>query len=412
MLDRKRARGKDDRSDADPAPRRGEADEELDQLDALHQAIAELGQDPNGTGIILSRWESHDNRSGYAYLATIDAAGFDADTVAHYGPGRYRVQIHRGGRFVRTLNFLVGGPARSTLSPSAAAAAPESGGLLEKILLPMLLKSMDTNATIVAAALGGRGGGSSIADLVAVLREAREGANAGQLPAATAVEMLKTGIDLAGQIGEGAPRSEGGGLGDIALRAMPLLERLLTAPPAPARAAAPAANPPARAAQLPAPAAPAAPAQPAVSEPPLMTIARQWVPRMLKEIGIGRSGYTWGSYVAEGVPAEFHPHLAMIAKADPAQRLDLLAEIDPKIREHAEWVNDAAEGIRDTLEPPELESPDDEDQEHTDDADRSSEPAGESAAGGAGNNGDGAHDGGSHPKRSRRANREGLRAEH
>lgn len=314
----------------------GDLSQALDQFphDAAKIRVYKWGRVQGAAGL----------EEGWLRCATFPAAEFDADAlVARWGAGNYRFQcIGPDGRTVRHLKqaYAAPAPAPSTgpiqqpvPSPVTGAGAASSDRF-EAFLLAMLQNQQQLLLTVL-----GRPAGSSdvkVSDVISAFREGRSMAPAA--PASeTLLEALRIGVEVAGP-GNAAPGGEGSMLETIAGRVLGLLDKAMTAP-APAQPPQPVAAGPPR---------PPAPA-PTVAADPLLTLARQYAPRLLAEAEKGRDGLTWGAFVAERVPEAWLPVLARLARATAADRMRVLAGVDPRLAAHAEWIEDAAEGIRDVL---------------------------------------------------------------
>ncbi len=394
------------------------ASTESDSFDAMADALAQLGEDVRGY-ILVEKVGTEGNVQDWAYCGRYGVGHFDIEAIrARHGAGRFRARFVRSnGKTFRTVHFLVA-PCVASLGPPAAAASPATED--RSLLTQLILKGQEQTTAILTAmigAFGGRGsGGVDGADLIAAVKEGREGASGGN----NTLEAIRLGMELSGR-GGGVEQDP---LVALAGPAMNLLSQALNRT-APARAAAPAALPAG------APAVPSARPQrmlaepatthrvepggtsPAGAEAPPLTppaptstldappelagfigLAQAWLPTMLKEAASGRDGYTWGRYTAERVKGAFHPHLLMLADATPAERMALLTQLEPRFAAYADWLDAAAAGIHDEL----LGEKEDEDLEDEDvDAGTSERPADGPAVGRGGRNGDGAHDGGAHP---------------
>jgi hypothetical protein len=390
-----------------------------DETSAIAEALAQLGADERAY-ILVHKADAAAATKGWAYCARYQVGHFDLDAVRdQFGAGRYKAVIVRSnGKHFRQIEFLIAAPAFSLAAPAtpavhlqghqAAGAAPSS--LIEQLIL----KSMEGTQTMLAAmvtALVGGGGGVKGADLVAAFREGRE-ATGGQN---STIEAIKLGVELGGS----GPAGEMDPLLAVAGPLMGLLQQALNRPqgitarpaqhvlpgrtstPAPTHSAPPLTPP----APINTPAAGKDSAAAAAGVPgPFIALARQWLPVMLKEARSGRDGYTWGHYMAERVKEAFRPHLEMLAEADAAERMQLLTSFEPSFAEHADWVDEAAEGILDVLKPQ-----DDDNADEDLHADPGSTSADGPAGGGASGDGNGTHDAGPHPAPGSVADREGAR---
>lgn len=401
-----------------------EPDKDLQQdpLELFDHVLAQLGESDAQGFVRIYRMGAQANIADWEYLARVPISTWNLDAVAQtYKGGRYRLDLcDRAGRIIKQVKFHIAGPAAVSapdpFQPQShqAPTTPTPHDGRRDLLETMLIKSMETQGTILAALVSNLAGGNGVkvSDLVAVFKEGREASSVQALPHQAAIDLVKTGIELA-QDGAGGASDAGGGdpFSGMASRALGVIEALLRqrsitpAPPAPSG------NPsviharpaPARAELLPATAtassgaAPGPPsgvspsaAQPAAQplEASLMSLARAFVPKILKEATRGHDGYTWGCYIAERVPATWKQHLTMLANAESAARIEMLAGVDPRLREHRDFIDDAAEGIRAVFLGPDDAGPYDDDEGEGDD-DSHHAPAAEPAGGGAGDNGDG-----------------------
>lgn len=378
--------------------------------DELTLALDQFGQVPQVEVYVYKRAP---DGTGWLRCGKYAANELNVDGIpVRFGVGTYAFRFKgpdSNGRLVWLKHVTESFAAElSAPAPSPGVAAPTATGgpdFFERVMLPLFLKQMDTNATILAAAVGAKGGGGvDLAGVGALLREAREAARVEQLPADTAIDLLTKGMELAA--GREAPAPESSSLLSLAAGVLPLLKPIFEGRPA---------------VPVPAGPRPAAPAPPVAipeaasagaSDPPLVQLAKRWIPRMMEEAAAGRDGFTWGKFMAERMPADWGPHLLTFAKAPSADRIAMLAGIEPRIASCAEWLDECAEGIVEALEPAEGDE---------DDASSNRGPAVESerlpegsgaAPGRGGNHGNGAGDGGDHPPVSRRSSREGQRAAH
>ena len=391
-----------------------------DEFDPIADALSQLGSD-NGAYILIHKAETHQSKSGWAYCARYDLGAFNIDDVRdRHGAGSYRAVFCRSnGKCFRQIQFLIAAPA-VTAAPVASLGPVQGhhavGAAPPSILEQLVISSIEgTNKMLVAlvSALAGGGGGVKGADLIAAFREGREGGGGSKSGLSEAIEAMRFGAELSGG---GSPAGEADPLLSVAGPLMGLLEKMLNRPavnPPAASTALPGRTQPTPAAgSLPGRTAPASSAPPAphstlVPPPvndaePFLRLARAWLPQMLKEAVSGREGYTWGLFMAQRVKPAFKPHLEMLAAAEPADRLQLLISLEPAFADHAEWVEDVAEGILDALHPE-----DDTDEEP--DADPATNLPDGAAIGGGRSDGDGAHDAAAHPLASGLADREGTR---
>lgn len=384
-------------------------------IDPIRDALSQLGSD-GGAYVLVRKLEEQGSTRGWAYCARFQLSSFDIDAVRdQFKGGTYRAAFTRSnGKCFKQVTFMI---AASTPSAAPAAAQPltqghqVAGAAPSSLLEALVLKSFEGTQTLLAAmmtAIAGGGGGVKGADLIAAFREGRE-AIGGKSGLAETMEAIRMGAELGG----GASAAESDPLLAVAGPLMSLLERMLIRPAAAAaRPAQPTlvpgrtSPPPIKSAVTQTPPAPSSIPAPPDAEP-FMKLARAWLPVMLKEAATGRDGYTWGHYMAERVKPAFHPHLEMLAGAEPAERMQLLTSLEPAFAQHAEWVDEAAEGILDVLHP---EDEDSENLEETD-AHPGSDVTDGSALGRGGRNGDGSRDAVDHPSAGGPSVGEGSRSE-
>ncbi len=408
--------------DAEEARLERERIEEEGGAGALQLALEQLGEsEPNGT-ILVHKMSTIGAQTDWAYLARVSVAAFDIEAIARqYGPGRYKFQfMNARGRNVRLIQFLIGGPAATPppSHPLPAPPAPERRDLLEQFLV----STMDANTKLMAAivsAVMGKGSGDALkaTDLLEALKVGKSLSSEGS-SVDDVLRLIQTGISL-GQGGTVASAEDGdGNLAGLAGKAMSVIEAWLRRTPAPAgtSAAAPTssvtapATRPALAPAAPAAASAAASATDAgdarAGEATVMKLAQSFVPRLLREAEAGRRGWVFGAWVADHAAVAWKPHLLTIAKADELERMAMLTAIDARLAPHREFIDDAADGILDVLEP--VEGDDDADRQPAPD-DLATVGADTPAAGGAGDAGDGGDDGAADQGTRSRTPREGRR---
>ena len=374
-----------------------------DPIDPIREALAQLGSD-GGAYVLVHKLEQQGSVRDWAYCVRFQVGSFDIDAIRdQFKGGTYRAKfIRSNGKCFKQATFLIAASAPSAApAPSHASTQGHQvvGAAPSSLVEQLVLKSFEQTGTLLAAivtAIAGGGGGIKGADLIAAVREGREGATGGKSGLAETMEAIRMGAELGG----GATAADNDPLLAVAGPLMSLLERMLSRPagatsrpsqpilvpgrtsPAPlARPAAPETTP-AHSSTL---------APPPVDAEPFLKLARAYLPMMLREAVSKRDGYTWGRYMTERTKPAFRPHLEMLAAAEPAERMSLLTSLEPAFAQHAEWVEEAAEGILDVLHP------EDETTEEETDANPGSNLTDGSADGGGGRNGDSARDAADHP---------------
>ena len=310
---------------------------------------AALEQFPEGAARIrIYKWGRGQGAAGmeegWLRCVTVPAGDFDADQIpARWGAGAFRFQvIGSDGRTVKHFRQSFAAPA---VLPSAADQQPRIGpvapaGAVTDSMQAFMLQMFANQQQLLLAVLGRPAASSDVkvGDVLSAFREGRSMA-----PAAPShegiIEALRLGVEVAGERGGGSGGDNGGGgsmLENIAGRVLGILDRAMTAP-------APAAlnNPPAR--------PPVAEAQPAPAGDPLLAVARQYAPLLIAEATKGRDAFTWGSFVGERIPDAWMPVLKKLVDATPAERIRVLSSVDPRLAQHADWIETAAEGIRDAF---------------------------------------------------------------
>lgn len=327
-------------------------DLDLEDDDPIRSAIDQLGAGGDGT-VRVNRYERHGAREVWARCTVIPVGDFDADQIgALYGPGRYRVQVVDGrGKIVKHSELTFAAPASSPAAsapPGAGASAPVagdaagavSGSLIERMLLIMLQGLVNQ-----------RGGDNQMkpGDIIAAIRAGAEMSKGSGM--SEAMEAIRTGAELnkIARGDDGGERGGGGFFENMGDRALGLVERLLTAPvpaaPAPAAEPAPAApgglplNPPG---------AGAAPRVSLMGDPMIM-MARKFAPKLLAEAEADRDPQVWAAFVSERIPEAFLPALVRFCQSDPAERIALLAQLEPRLRNYQAWIDAAAAAILEEL---------------------------------------------------------------
>lgn len=329
-----------------------EPDFNLEQVeDEVAQALDQFGQLPQVEVYVYKWGRVSANEDGWLRCRRIPANEFSVDAIpAAYGYGHYAFKFkgpdEKGRRvWLKHVTETFAAPVGADKAPALpqqppAPAQPTVGGITLESFMLQQLQQMQT--LLLGVIQSKTGSDLRVSDLVALIREGREGAAPAGAQAASVLEAVRTGMELAGNITTG----EGGGgsmLEKLAPRMLDLLDKVLKP------GAAPVAALPANATPRPEPAPSPLLSGAAPGATPLLDLARRWAPQLIAEASKGRDGYTWGSFVSERVPEVWRAHLLMLAQAEPADRIKVLTQVDPRLADYQEWIDDAAEGIRDQL---------------------------------------------------------------
>jgi hypothetical protein len=320
--------------------------------DEIAGAIDQLGAAGAGGKVRILRYERHGTRETWARCSVVPASDFVADDVGVvYGPGRYRFQVvNDRGRIVKHAELTFAAPADHSVSAPAppgggASSAPSvdagaaSGSFLERMCLILLQGIVAKPADTVKA--------SDI--LTAVKTGVEMGRGSGGM--GEAMDAIRAGIDLnRAAADDREPRRAGGFFESFGDRALGLVETILSRAPV---ASAPAANPggddagvqgaPSLSTAAPSPARRGGLAA-AVGDP-LIFMAKQYAPVLLREAEKDRDPLLWGQFVAERVPDSFVPALLVLCQAEPEQRIAALAQIEPRLSQYRAWIDEAAGAI-------------------------------------------------------------------
>ena len=341
----------------------GTDNEDVEAADAAAAAEFEAAQEPadalrslsdqfgnlDGFGIRAYRYERNGTQEGWAFLGRFPAAEFELDTFStRYGAGRYKFQIAgAGGRCIKTFSQLIGGPAPAAAQPVAAAPlnAPRvSEASDDSLLKTILLHSMKTQGDILVALVGGlsragNGGGMTAADMLAAFRVGQESAGATRQPFEPVLEAVKAGMDIAA--GRNSADDGGSPLKGLVSQVMPLLEHLLSRQPAqPITVSGQPASVPGGVEP-----GPAAPPARGVAFHPLMRLAQQYAPVLLKEARRGHDPILFGQFIAERCPDSLVDALHKLASAQVSERMAVLSQINPELAQFTPWIDQVCEGI-------------------------------------------------------------------
>jgi len=318
-----------------------------DPSDEVAAAIDQLGATTAGGKVRILRYQREGTRETWARCAVLPASEFVADDVGVvYGPGRYRFQVvDDRGRIVKHSELTFAAPVGHSVSapappgggassaPSVDAGAAASGSFLEKMCLVLLQGIVSRPADTVKPA-----------DILAAVKTGVEmGRGSGGM--GEAMDAIKAGIDLnraAAGDRDDEPR-RGGFFENFGDRALGLVETILSRAPAVPPVNSEAVNPPEPGA-APAPSARRGGLLSALPDP-LIFMARQYAPVLLREAEKDRDPFLWGQFVAERVPDNFVPALLALCQAEPEKRIAALAEIEPRLVAYRTWIDEAASAI-------------------------------------------------------------------
>lgn len=188
-----------------------------DGLARLAEVLAGL-DDPTGYEVVVSEVTT----TGRAIAGKYAASEFDpADVAIELGGGNYIAQVrdattkkYKTQKTFRVRDDLAG----TRKKPAAAEASPASGSRdpMGALLLPMVLKSMDTQATIMAALIQSRGqpttAGLSAAEAIQIakLMQPANGGGGGMADLIKGLQALDELRGDGGSSGGGVERSGGG----------------------------------------------------------------------------------------------------------------------------------------------------------------------------------------------------------
>jgi len=318
---------------------------ESGDVDELEQVLSDLGAGQGDETVIVSKWnEKSTARHGFDLCGRFQASGFDPfDMPRQFGPGRFKFQFARNGRYFRNIerSFMapIEAPQPERADESSAARELRESRAFERQLLLAVISGRPLGAPAPAPAPG-----LSVADMLSLFKAGRESATT-NTPLDSLREAVNFGRELAGASsgdddGDGAKPKRSSLLETLAPRAIDLVERALIAGTRPVPAPA---TPPAPTSPAPAPA-------PARIEDPAVNLIRQFAGDILREAKAGRDPRAWGAFVGERVPDQYADDLANFASSTVEQRQAFLAAHAPELLAYQDWVTQACAGIMDTFE--------------------------------------------------------------
>lgn len=312
------------------------------------QDVADLLEEFGGGGawVLVYKWGKRSATEwGWLRCAKLPASELDVDSIpATYGYGRFRFVIKgQDGRARKHLTEVFAeptGPGVPSQSPAVVSAPGASTVPSSSDLLQLMIRQMDQSAdrmTQILVALLGKNSGMSASDLVSAFREGRESNPSVATPIEGVLDAVKTGIEVAR--GGGDHPKDSDPFASIAPKVLSLLERYSTnghQPPAPgAGGTGPLAVPP----------APNTPGQPMPKQ--AIDPMQRWAATILKEARADKDPCVWVDYMLDHLPAPAREQMIALARMAPAQRATLLESIEPKLAYYRDWVELAAEAVRD-----------------------------------------------------------------
>jgi hypothetical protein len=224
---------------------------EYDDVTALNNVLAELGEDDAGGGFVTVFRETIDasGKKPDEYLERFPASEFSLDSLkARWGAGKYKISVYQDGRIL-TRKVI-------TIAKDPNAAAPVAQAQASADLSPILAAIQASNEKMVAAimvlAQGQQQKGPSRMEMMqemAMMKDMFAPAAGSQPPAYNPIELMKMGVDMASKGMGGGGESDNAWVGKVIDQLGPILM------PAVAAAVTPKATAPARSATaLPAPA--------------------------------------------------------------------------------------------------------------------------------------------------------------
>lgn len=301
-------------------------DAQMVEPDELEAALTQLGD----TGGFVRIYKEPAEGGPMHVAEKIAVGSFDLFTVARrWGGGKFRFQFcDAKGRAVKNAT-------RVLLEPPPQPSAGDSTNEMRELRTLLETQRRDHSdfmAKMLTTLLANQGGaavasaGPTLQDFATIMREAREAAAATQTPAETMGELIKLGIELRNNAGDGG--EDESMFSKLAPRVLDLIQQL--SKPANAAGATP----------LPAAAG---------VDPDLAALIREFAPKIIAEAQAGRDPYAWGSFVAERTPEAWLPNLQYICTLSPADRRELFARLDPRVTPYMAWLDEAAEGVSHVL---------------------------------------------------------------
>jgi hypothetical protein len=323
--------------------------------DEFQAVLDALGTEGDGS-VLLWRHQTATEPHGFAMVARIPIRDFDPWAIGErFGGGRYRFDVMSSrNRYVKKgiERTVIAAPA----GRGGTAAAPAAG--FDPI--SMLIRSSEQAAAFQQAVMlaliqnmghggAGSGGGLGVADIVAVMREAREQASVPAPPHEQMLELFREGMKL-GKGMDGSGDGEESGLSAMFPKLLDVLTRVLPAPGTSQTPAAPN-TPGARPALGAAPGGRATPPG-AVSSSgdPVNVFLTLFSPKLIAAASSGQDPMQFARLVVMGTPrGPMLGALRSIVFATPEQRRQAFAVGAPELLPYAEWIDRASEAARSFL---------------------------------------------------------------
>ena len=219
----------------DPAPE----PVEYDDVTALNNVLAELGEDDAGGGFVTVFRETIDasGKKPDEYLERFPASEFSLDNLkSRWGAGKYKISVYQDGRILTRKVITI------AKDPNAALPAAQVQQAMD--LSPILAAIQQSNEKMVAAmmtmAQGMQQKGPSRMEMMqemAMMKEMFTPAVSNQPPAYNPIELMKMGVDMASK-GMGGGESDNAWVGKVIDQLGPILMPAVAAavqPKAPAQ---------------------------------------------------------------------------------------------------------------------------------------------------------------------------------